>query len=277
MGLAPGLAGERVAEVAGRFHGRQLRDGHHRPGQHAPRLFPELRRPVLPGRLVRHVEPDNQFRRALHDSRRPGRLRREAHQLPARKGHGVDGFALPVHQGRDLAARGLCLGAHGEPQDCDSRRLRPLLRHVRGGVLHGEHGLRQRRGARGWQQPGRRDAGVLDHAAPPDGHRERADLRHHAGAALRRVRREPGPAAAVRRQLQRERRAAARPLDHPAGGLRRDAWPPIGAHARRQPADPRRQPLAGPPACTRRSIRSSVPSTCSNRLAAPNTTRCRCR
>ena len=61
---ADGQRGRRA--VAGRFHGRQLRAGHHRPGQHAPRLLPELLRPVLPGRLVGHAEPDAQFRRALH-------------------------------------------------------------------------------------------------------------------------------------------------------------------------------------------------------------------
>ena len=101
---------------------------------------------------------------------------------------------------KDVSPRvGITYVPWDEPQDGDPRRLRPLLRHVRGEFLHREHRLRQRRRARRRQQPGRRDAGLLDHAAARDGSGRRPGVRHDAAAAVRRVRGEPGSQAAVRR------------------------------------------------------------------------------
>ena len=58
--------------------------------------------------------------------------------------------------------------------------------------------------------PGGETPVLFDHPAPVDLAEQRAGLRHDAAAAVRRVRRQPGSEAAVRRELQRQRRAAAR-------------------------------------------------------------------
>ena len=138
-----------------------------------------------------------------------GATRRSAHDVHPEPGHGLDRQRCIRPTRRDLSPRiGIRVHAERQPQDRDPRRLGAVLRHARGELLHREHRLRQRRRARRRQQSRRHGAGLFDHADEVQHRQGRAGVRHHAAAAVRRVRGEPGSEAAVRDQLQRQRRSS---------------------------------------------------------------------